>query len=340
MAEGVLEMHSTHRRRLILFIVVGAILFYFSSRVGILRLYQGSTVSMYVIAIGSIILLTGYSGQISLGNGAFMAIGAYVAVLSQLYLDLPFFLTFFVAVLGAALAGLVLGIAAARLTGPYLAGATLALAVALPSIANLFPVLGGEQGLGYDSGNAPSLFGEVARFKWLFWISSLAALITCLLLQNILKSRYGRVWKSIRSNSVAAELTGINAAKSKVLAFVLSAGIAGLAGAVLTMSLGTVSPSAFPLSLSFALITGAVIAGISSLLPGSLVGAVVLVGMSQLVGALTTRFEIGDVLAQNLKELIVSALLILAVVFTPNGPGEKIREMRDHRKHHSHGGHR
>jgi hypothetical protein len=62
--------------------------------------------------------------------------------------------------------------------------------------------------------------------------------------------------------------------------------------------------------------------------------------MSQLIGTLTTRFEIGDVLAQNLKELVVSALLILAVVFTPNGPGEKIREMRDHRKHHSHGGHR
>ena len=117
-----------------------------------------------------------------------------------------------------------------------------------------------------------------------------------------------------------------------------SAGVAGLAGVVLALTAGIVAPGAFPLSLSFALITGAVIAGISSLLPGSVVGAVVLVGMSQLVGTFTSRFQIGDILAENLKELIVSALLILAVVFTPNGPGEKIRAMREHRKHHSHGG--
>ena len=326
-------MHNHHRRRLIAFIFVGVILFFLANRVGILRLYQGSTISMYVIAIGSIVLLTGFSGQISLGSGAFMAIGAYLAVLSQIYLGLPLALTFVVAVLGAALAGLILGVAAARLSGPYLAGATLALAVALPSLANLFSVLGGEQGLGYDAGTAPTFFGEVARFKWLFWISTMAAIITCIVLQNILKSRYGRTWKSVRSNSVAAELSGINGARSKILAFILSAGIAGLAGAVLALSLGTVSPSAFPLSLSFALITGAVIAGIGSLLPGSVVGAVVLVGMSQLVGTLTSRFGLGDVVAANLKELIVSTLLILAVVFTPNGPAEKIRTLREHRKH-------
>jgi branched-chain amino acid transport system permease protein len=338
LAEGVHEMHNHHRRRLIGFAIVGILLFLLSNRVGVLRLYQGSTVSMYVIAIGSIVLLTGFSGQISLGNGAFMALGAYIAVLLQTYLGLPLVLTFFVAVLGAAFFGLILGVAAARLSGPYLAGTTLALAVALPSLVNQFPVLGGEQGLMFNAGSAPEWLGEVSRFKWLFWISTLTAIIACIGIQNILKSRYGRTWKAVRSNSTAAELSGISSARSKVLAFVISAGVAGLAGVVLALTAGTVAPGAFPLSLSFALITGAVIAGISSLLPGSVVGAVVLVGMSQLVGTFTSRFQMGDILAENLKELIVSALLILAVVFTPNGPGEKIRAMREHRKHHSHGG--
>jgi branched-chain amino acid transport system permease protein len=188
LAEGVHEVHNHHRRRLIGFAIVGILLFLLSNRVGVLRLYQGSTVAMYVIAIGSIVLLTGFSGQISLGNGAFMAIGAYIAVLLQTFLGLPLVLTFFVAVLGAAFFGLILGVAAARLSGPYLAGTTLAFAVALPSLVNQFPVLGGEQGLMFDAGSAPEWLGEVSRFKWLFWISALAAIIACIGIQNILNS--------------------------------------------------------------------------------------------------------------------------------------------------------
>jgi branched-chain amino acid transport system permease protein len=187
--------------------------------------------------------------------------------------------------------------------------------------------------LQFNSGSAPEFFnGEVSQYKWFFWISALAALLITWLIANILQSRYGRAWRAVRSNSTAAELVGIHSARSKVLAFTLASGIAGLAGAVLALNLGGVSPSAYPLSLSFALITGAVLAGISTL-SGSVIGALLLVGMSELVGSLTSRFSLEDVLAENLKELLVSVLLILAVVFTPNGPGDRIRERKElHKK--------
>lgn len=321
-------MHNHRAKRLIGFILLGFILFLIGNRVDDLRLYQGASVAMYVIGIASIVLLTGFSGQISLGNGAIMALGGFSATLAQSTWGLPLPLTFVVAVLGAALFGSILGVAAARLSGPYLAGATLALAVALPSLANQFTFLGGEQGLPFDSGSAPTFLGEdFSRFKWFYWISALAALLITWLISNVLQSRFGRSWRAVRSNSTAAELVGIHTARSKVLAFTLASGVAGLAGAVLALNLGGVSPSAYPLSLSFALITGAVLAGISTL-SGSVIGALLLVGMSELVGSLTSRFSLEDVLAENLKELLVSVLLILAVVFTPNGPGDRIRERK------------
>ncbi|MTB05261.1 MAG: branched-chain amino acid ABC transporter permease, partial [Actinobacteria bacterium] len=230
-----------------------------------LRVYQGASIAVYVIAISSIILLTGYSGQVSLGHGALMAVGAYAAAVARIELQAPIILCFVIAVLAAAIGGALLGAAAARLSGPYLAGTTLALAIGLPSLANQFSVLGGEQGLLFDVGFPPlSLGEEFTQYKWFFWIAALAALISMWVVKNILSSRYGRTWRAIRGNEVAAQLSGINIARSKILAFTISAGIAGLAGALLSMTIGTVSPSAFPLALSFSLLTGAVLSGLTT----------------------------------------------------------------------------
>ena len=132
------------------FIIFGFILYLLGNRVDELRVFQGATVGIYVIAIASIILLTGYSGQVSLGHGALMAVGAYAAAVLRIEFNLPIILCFVVAVLAAAIGGALLGAAAARLSGPYLAGTTLALAIGLPSLANQFAVLGGEQGLLFD----------------------------------------------------------------------------------------------------------------------------------------------------------------------------------------------
>ena len=305
------KKQSTH---LPLFILGGLFLYILGDHVEELRVLQGTSIAVYVIAISSIILLTGYSGQVSLGHGALMAIGAYAAAVLRLELHLPIVVCFIAAVLAAAIGGALLGAAAARLSGPYLAGTTLALAIGLPSLANQFSFLGGEQGLEFKVGP-----DDLTYYKWWFWIASLAALIAMWTIRNILNSSFGRSWRAGRGNEVAAQLAGINTARSKVLAFTISAGVAGLAGALLAMTIGTVSPSAFPLALSFSLLTGAVLAGITTL-GGVIIGAVVLVAIPEIAGSVADRFGSSESVTTNLPGLIVSSLLILTVLFVPNGP--------------------
>jgi len=305
------------------FIVFGFILFLASNRVDELRVYQGASVAVFVIAIASLILLTGYSGQVSVGQGALMAIGAYGAAVVRNELHVPILLSFFVAVLVAAAGGALLGAAAARLSGPYLAGTTLALAIGIPPLANQFSILGGEQGLAFDVGNPPASLGEdFTKYKWFFWIAALAALISMWLLSNILRSRYGRNWRAGRSNEVAAQLSGINTVRSKILAFTLSAGIAGLAGALLSMTIGTVSPSAFTYYLSLILLAGAFVSGISTL-SGVMIGAVVLVGIPEIADVVANRMGSSENISTNLPGFLNYALLIVTVLFVPNGPVEQ-----------------
>jgi branched-chain amino acid transport system permease protein len=318
----------SNKVRILIFIALGFGIYLLSNNVDELRVYQGAQVAVYVVGIASIILLTGYSGQVSLGQGALLGVGGYAAALSHLKWHLPIPATFAIAILAAAGAGALLGIAAARLSGPYLAGATLALAVGLPSIANQFTVLGGEQGLFFDVGFPPESLGpDFTQYKWFFWIASLATLLAIFWLQNVMRSRYGRTWKAIRGSEVAAELAGVNVARAKILAFTLSAGVAGLSGALLAMTIGTVSPSAFPLALSFSLLTGAVLAGVTTL-GGVMIGAVTLVAIPEIVGSIVNRIGASEAVATNLPHIVVGTLLILTVVFVPNGPVEQMRSRR------------
>jgi len=320
------------RKRLFLFIIFGWILLLIGDRIDELRVYQGATLAMFTIGLASIVLLTGYSGQVSLGNGALMAVGGYAAALTLSNFSVPVYIAFIVAVIVSSIFGAILGFAAARLTGPYLAGTTLALAVGMPALANQFEFLGGEQGIIFDIGMPPTRFGEeFTLYKWYFWIASLTALISLFFTSNILHSRFGRTWRAVRGNSLAAELSGINSGRTKVLAFTVSSGLAGLAGAVLAMTISLVSPSAFSLALSFSLVTGAVLAGISSL-PGVMLGAVILVAIPEIADVVAHRLGDSEKFTTYLPSLIVSVLLILSVIFTPNGPGENLRK---HRKKHA-----
>jgi len=267
---------------LLTFIFFGFVLFLISNRIDELTVYQGATVAVYAIGVASLILLIGYSGQVSLGHGAFLAIGGFAAALARIHFEAPIWLTFVVAVLAAAIGGALLGLAAARLSGPYLAGTTLALAIGLPSIANQFSIFGGEQGITFDIGLPPASLGEdFTQYKWYFWISWTVALITLYWLRNVLNSRYGRGWRAVRSNDVAAELAGIHVGRNKVLAFTISAGLAGLAGALLAMTISLASPGVFPLALSFSLATGAVLSGVTTL-GGVMIGSVTLVAIPEI----------------------------------------------------------
>ena len=135
---------------------------------------------------------------------------------------------------------------------------------------------------------------------------------------NLLHSNYGRNWRAARNNAVAASLAGINVARGKILAFTVSSALASLAGALFGLLLGIVTPTAFLLSLSFAIVTGAVLAGVSNL-AGSIVGAVVLVTIPEVSGALATHLGGSQKVTANLPGLVTSLLLILVVLFMPHG---------------------
>ena len=234
-------------------------------------------VAAYVVAVAGLTVLIGLSGQISIGNGAFMAVGAYASALLLLHLGWPLELVFAASAVITAAAGAIVGVAAARLRGPYLAGATLMLAVALPSIADKYSgVFGGDQGL-IGHHHHPGLPGRDLPADPLADLADrAAALIALVLLANLVRSRVGRSWRAVRDDEVAAALAGLNVARLQVLAFVISAACAGLGGALLAVVSAIVSPGAYTLTLSIGLLTAAVIGGLGSL-PGALWGSLLFV---------------------------------------------------------------
>ena len=155
-------------RHLVAAAVAGAVIWALSVQLNAFRDFQMAEIAVYVVAIAGLSLLIGLSGQISLGHGAFMAVGAYAAALLMLHLNWPLWAVFPASAAVTALAGTVVGLAAARLSGPYLAGATLMLAVALPSLATQFPgVFGGDQGLSVTV-TAPAALGvNFPPTRWL-----------------------------------------------------------------------------------------------------------------------------------------------------------------------------
>jgi branched-chain amino acid transport system permease protein len=290
---------------------------------------QLAQLSYYAIAAGGLTVLTGLNGQISLGHGALMAVGAYTTALflgADEPLPLPLILLVSVAV--ATAVGALVGVAAARLHGPYLAGATLALAVGLPGLALYFrDLLGGEQGLRVRTPRAPEAFdgfisavsgNPASNTKWLAYVGAICLLLTFFLLANLVRSRVGRTWRAVRDQEVAAELAGIDLGAWRVLAFVVSAACAGLGGAVLALVVRLAAPSGFTLVLSLALLTAIVIGGLGSLV-GVLLGSALLVFLPPFVTDLGADFGLDNTEAAQLAPFVYGVVLVLAMVFAPAG---------------------
>jgi branched-chain amino acid transport system permease protein len=290
-----------------------------SSIVTPFRDYQIAEVAVEVTAVAGLTVLTGLSGQISLGNGAFMAIGAYTTALLLLHLSWPFIAVLVISAVVTAIAGAIVGIAAARLHGPYLAGATLLLGVALPSLANAYPgIFGGDQGLNVVYG-APGFLGvNFPLTRWQAWVSSAVALVTLVLLANLGRSRVGRSWRAVRDDEVAAALAGVNVARARVLAFVVSASCAGLAGALLAVITGLVAPGAFTITVSIAMLTAAVIGGLGTL-PGAVWGSLVIVLVPTYATDVATSHGLSATVASNIPVVAYGVVLILVMLIFPRG---------------------
>ena len=283
---------------------------------------QLASVATLFIGVLSITLLTGASGQISLGQGAMMAIGGYTAALLVLNLGLSMWLAFILATAVASIAGLFLGLAAARLSGPYLAGTTLVIALAIPTLANRFEsTLGGDVGLSVDVGNPPiwltKFLGDIGIEQWQLFVAIPFSVLSLFAVLNLSRSRTGRVWRAIRDNEVAASLQGLNVQRNKVTAFVCASGLAGLAGAIYGFR-GIVGPSVYPIDLSLALLTGAVIGGLRSII-GALVGSIFIVFLPDLIGKVTNIVKVSEQTSNYLPALVSGVLLLITIILNPAG---------------------
>lgn len=258
-------------------IVAGVVLLALSSKLDSFRQYQLAQVAATVIAVAGLTVLIGISGQLSIGHGAFMFIGGYATALLVMHLNWPLAVAIIASGVVAGVAGAILGVAAARLRGPYLAGATLMLAVALPAVAFQWQgVFGGDQGLDFTVSTPGFLGASFQPTEWDAWVCCVFALIVLVLLANVLRSRVGRNWRALRDNDTAAALAGLNVAKLRVRAFIVSAACAGIAGSLLAVTMLNVTPGAFTLALSIQLLTAVVLGGLGSL-AGAIWGGIILV---------------------------------------------------------------
>ncbi|MDO5627899.1 MAG: branched-chain amino acid ABC transporter permease [Mobilicoccus sp.] len=295
---------------------------------------QVAQVAYTAIAAGGLTYLVGLSGQLSLGHGAFMAVGAYTTAL-MLGAGINLWLTLVAAVLVTMAVGAVVGVAAARLQGPYIAGATLALSVAIPGLALHFSgIFGGEQGLRVPGQPIPQLLDdalflitgtEVGRNRWLATLCVFFLIVTFVLLKNLAHSRVGRRWMAVRDDPVAAQLAGINLGRARVECFIVSTACAGLAGALMAIVIRIAAPSGFHLVLSLTLLSAVVLGGLGSLL-GAFLGSALLVLLPQLTTNVGSAMGLSDLQAAEGAQLAVGVATVLVILFAPAGLVGTIRQ--------------
>jgi len=236
------------------------------------RLFQFSQVYIYAIALLGLNILTGFNGQISLGHGAFYAIGAYTTAVMTDQWNVSYGWTIPMAGVICLVVGFLFGIPALRLEGLYLALATFALALAVPQILKYFEHwTGGSQGIVLSKPSAP--WGlPINPDQWLYFLSLAILVLLFVLAANLLRGRTGRAIVAIRDNAIAAQSMGVNTALYKSLTFGVSAAYTGVAGALSAVTVAYVAPDSFDVFRSITFLVGIVIGGLASI-SGAIFGA-------------------------------------------------------------------
>ena len=244
------------------------------------RTFQFTLVLVYAIALLGLNILTGFNGQISLGHGAFYAIGAYCAAILMDKYGVPYWATLPVAGAVCLLAGFLFGLPALRLEGLYLALATFALGVSLPPLLkyhHLEKWTGGVQGISILKPDPPEFLSGLGialnQDQWLYFFTLAVTVAMFLIAWNLLRGRIGRAMVAIRDNHIATETMGVNNAMVKSLTFGISAMYTGVAGALGAIAVQFVAPDSFNIFLSITLLIGIVIGGLASI-PGAIFGAI------------------------------------------------------------------
>jgi branched-chain amino acid transport system permease protein len=231
------------------------------------HLFQLTMVVVYAIAILGLAILTGFNGQISLGHGAFYAIGAYVTAVLMYQYEVPYWATLPVSALVCAVVGFLIGLPALRLGGLYLALTTFALAVAVPQILKinaLENLTGGVQGLVIDKPDPPFDL-PMSADQWLYLFSLAVGGVLFLLAWNIVRGRTGRAMMAVRDHALAAEAMGIDLALFKTRTFALSAMYTGVAGSLGAIVIQFVAPDSFSIFVSIYFFVGLLVGGVASI---------------------------------------------------------------------------
>jgi branched-chain amino acid transport system permease protein len=299
------------------------------------RAREFAIVGMYFIALVGLAILTGYSGQISLGHGAFMAIGGYTtAILSVDGIfghQIDGLWTIPIGGLVAGLAGLLLGVPALRLSGLYLALVTFGIAVSFPQLPKKFDdFLGGTTGKILDLAKPP--FGlDTTANNWLYYLTWGIALVLLAGAWLLVRGKTGRALKSIRDSEVAAASSGVNLAVYKTLAFGISAFYAGVAGSLYAISNAYVNPDVFPIILSVYLVVGLAVGGLGSL-AGLIFGAALIYFLQNHADTVAGWINHLPALELDPKQpgipsMIFGAVLILVMILLPTGAGGLLRKL-------------
>lgn len=289
------------------------------------RTFQFTLVLVYAIALLGLNILTGYNGQISLGHGAFYALGAYCAAILMDKMGAPYWVTIPAAGAVCLVAGFLFGLPALRLEGLYLALATFALGVATPQLLkyhHLEKWTGGVQGIVIAKPEAP--FGlPVNADQWLYFFTLAVTLGMFLLAWNLLRGRIGRALMAIRDHHLAAESMGVHNALYKSLAFGVSALYTGVAGALGAIAVQFVAPDSFNIFLSIMLLVGIVVGGLASI-------------SGALYGALFIQFvpNIADEISKAAPWAIFGIFMIGFVYLMPTGVAGAVRLLLARRRSH------
>jgi len=288
------------------------------------RTFQATLVLVYAIALLGLNILTGYNGQISLGHGAFYAIGAYCAAILMDQAGVPYWATIPIAAAVCLLVGFLFGLPALRLEGLYLALATFALAVSMPPILKshlLEKWTGGVQGITILKPDPPAFLAAMGitlnADQWLYFFSLAVAVVAFVIGWNLISGRVGRALIAIRDHHTAAEAMGVNTALYKSLAFGVSAMYTGIAGALGAIAVQFVAPDSFTVFLSITFLVGIVVGGLASL-----AGA--------LYGALFIQFvpNIADELSKAAPWAVFGVFLIAFIYLMPTGVAGALRSLR------------
>jgi branched-chain amino acid transport system permease protein len=280
------------------------------------RVFQFTLALVYAIALLGLNMLTGYNGQISLGHGAFYAIGAYVAAILMDKFGVPYWLTIPAAGAVCLVAGFLFGLPALRLEGLYLSLATFALGVAMPQILKYKGFehwTGGVQGIVIVKPDPPEWL-SLTQDQWLYFVVLACLVVLFVIGWNLLRGRIGRAMVAIRDQPIAAQVMGVNTALVKSLTFGVSAMYTGIAGALGAIVIQFVAPDTFTIFLSISLVVGIVIGGLASI-------------SGAIYGALFIQFipNVADQISKAAPWAIYGVFLIVFMYVMPSGVAGFIR---------------